>query len=152
MSPGAGETATSRSPTRIVEGRRKDTSPETPAARHARFIDEALRLTCEALTPMIARRVSPAVAREARDPQVLARVLLDSWDVIVLDSPSKPSRSLVHRLRDVRNQWAHYQPFGAPDVVVAIAYLKELVSALAGDAAAAKLTALLRRAGAELGI
>ncbi len=74
-----------------------------------------------------ARRLLPAEDRinstrpiSQWDAAVLLKVMWEAWNDIFGRTLGRAERSLVQELRDVRNRWAHQDPFtGASGIVVA---------------------------------
>src|SRR6266542_236590 len=63
------------------------------------------------------------------DPAFQLRVMADRWDDAFRSELTRTDRNLVFELRDVRNRWAHNQPFGAADAYRALDSIERLLSA-----------------------
>ncbi len=50
-------------------------------------------------------------AGRSEDMQALLRSMLDSWDLVFRQRLPAVARSYVHELIDIRNRWAHEEPF-----------------------------------------
>src|SRR5690349_19675754 len=55
------------------------------------------------------RKVSPT------DVQFLLKVLWDEWNTVFRKVLGQSERTLVSELRDMRNRWAHQEPFSSDD-------------------------------------
>ncbi|MBW3642892.1 MAG: DUF499 domain-containing protein [Actinobacteria bacterium] len=69
------------------------------------------------------------------DPSFLLRVMADAWDRAFATELSRSDRNLVFELRDVRNRWAHNDPFTIDDAYRALDSIERLLTA--ADAAEA---------------
>jgi predicted AAA+ superfamily ATPase len=70
------------------------------------------------------------------DPAFLLRLMADTWERAFASGLTKSERNLVFELRDVRNKWAHNDPFAVDDAYRALDSIERLlVAADARDAA-----------------
>ena len=71
------------------------------------------------------------------DTAALLRVMWESWNEVYRDTLGRTERSLVSELRDVRNRWAHQEPFSGDDAYRALdsthRLLKSVSSPQAGE-------------------
>jgi predicted AAA+ superfamily ATPase len=67
------------------------------------------------------------------DPSFQLRVMADRWDDAFRDELTRTDRNLVFELRDVRNRWAHNQPFAADDTYRALDSIERLLAAAGAD-------------------
>jgi hypothetical protein len=70
-------------------------------------------------------------ARRGSDMQALLRTMLDSWDSAFRQQLPPVARSYVHELIDIRNRWAHEEPFTTREADRAVDTVGQL-SALIG--------------------
>jgi predicted AAA+ superfamily ATPase len=63
------------------------------------------------------------------DPAFQLRVMADRWDDAFRGELTRTDRNLVFELRDVRNKWAHNQPFSADDTYRALDSIERLLAA-----------------------
>src|SRR6266571_9438077 len=80
------------------------------------------------------------------DTQALLLVMWDQWNVVFRNVLGQAERSLVSELRDVRNKWAHQEPFSTDDAYRAIDSVQRLLTAVS----AADQTTELERQKQEL--
>ncbi|HEU5369089.1 MAG TPA: Swt1 family HEPN domain-containing protein, partial [Ktedonobacterales bacterium] len=64
------------------------------------------------------------------DTQALLSVLLDHWQAVFSKALGPAERALVHELRNVRNDWAHQQPFSTNDTYRALDSMQRLLAAV----------------------
>ena len=70
------------------------------------------------------------------DPHTLLTVLWDQWNTVFRNVLGNAERSMVSELRDVRNRWAHNEPFNTNDSIRALDSIERLLNAVsAADAA-----------------
>jgi hypothetical protein len=67
---------------------------------------------------------------EQRDIAALLKSLLDDWGRFYAKRLPRVARSYVHELLDVRNRWAHEQPFTAADSARALDTVQQLAAAI----------------------
>jgi len=70
------------------------------------------------------------------DPQVLLGVMWNQWNAVFGRTLGQAERSLVSELRDVRNRWAHNEPFTGSDAYRALDSAGRLLSAVSAPQAA----------------
>ncbi len=74
---------------------------------------------------------------ESWDTQTLISVLLDQWNLVFKYNLGPAERSLIHEIKEVRNEWAHQQNFSSDDAYRALDSIGRLLSAIsAADEAA----------------
>jgi len=64
------------------------------------------------------------------DTQALLLVMWDQWNLVFRNVLGQAERSLVSELRDVRNKWAHQEPFSTDDTYRAFDSIQRLLSAV----------------------
>ena len=64
------------------------------------------------------------------DPSVLLRVMAECWDGAFKAELGRSERNLVYELRDLRNKWAHNQPFTVDDAYRALDSMERLLVAI----------------------
>ena len=65
-----------------------------------------------------------------RDPAVQLRVMAEMWDPVFRKELTRPDRTLIFELRDVRNRWAHNDAFNADDTYRALDSIERLLVAV----------------------
>jgi len=71
------------------------------------------------------------------DTQALLLVMWDQWNVVFRNVLGQAERSLVGELRDVRNKWAHQEPFSTDDAYRALDTVERMLQEVsAGEQAA----------------
>lgn len=77
------------------------------------------------------------IARDSADPhldtQGLLLILWDQWNSVFKNVLGRNERSLVNELRDVRNNWAHQNPFNLDDAYRALDSIQRLLSAVSAS-------------------
>lgn len=73
---------------------------------------------------------SVAAASKAWDVAVLLSIIDTQWQYVFRFKLGKGDRSLVFELREVRNKWAHQEPFGLDDANRALDSAKRLLLAV----------------------
>lgn len=63
------------------------------------------------------------------DTQALLTVMWDQWNSVFKNTLGQAERSLVSELRDVRNKWAHQEPFSTDDAYRALDSIQRLLTA-----------------------
>jgi predicted AAA+ superfamily ATPase len=83
----------------------------------------------------------------AWDAAVLLRLMWDAWNDVFRKTLGQAERSLVIELRDVRNRWAHQEPFSGDDADRALDSAERLLTAVSAPQAdeVGKLKMELRR-------
>src|SRR3989442_9744880 len=64
------------------------------------------------------------------DTQALLLVMWDQWNVVFRNVLGQAERSLVSELRDVRNKWAHQEPFSTDDAYRALDSIQRLLTSV----------------------
>src|SRR3954470_19124419 len=70
------------------------------------------------------------------DTQAILGVMWNQWNAVFKNQLGQAERSLVGELRDVRNRWAHQNPFGADDAYRALDSVHRLLAAVSAEQAA----------------
>src|SRR5499427_1718231 len=71
----------------------------------------------------------------AWDAAVLLRLMWDAWNDVFRKTLGQAERSLVSELRDVRNRWAHQEPFSSDDADRALDSAERLLAAVSAPQA-----------------
>jgi predicted AAA+ superfamily ATPase len=120
-------------------------------------IGKAMELLREGIAPYIEREVQSAVKagsvrmeairRFAEDPMLgqkpiaqwdaagLLKLLWETWNDVFGRTLGRAERSLVQELRDVRNKWAHQNPFSSDDADRALDSMARLLTAMSAPQA-----------------
>ena len=120
-------------------------------------VGKALELLRDGLRPFVARELEAKFGkywvtsvtaswpndlswREGEDlPQldvaVLLRMMWDQWNAVFRDTLGFSERSLVSELRDMRNKWAHQEPFSSDDAYRALDSSARLLAAISAPQA-----------------
>lgn len=120
-------------------------------------IGKAMELLREGIAPYIEREVQSAVktgsvrmeaiGRFAEDPMLgqkpiaqwdaagLLKLLWETWNDVFGRTLGRAERSLVQELRDVRNKWAHQNPFSSDDADRALDSMARLLTAMSAPQA-----------------
>src|SRR5712692_1193602 len=80
-------------------------------------------------------RINSAKAISAWDVAGLLKVMWDSWNDVFRKPLGHAERSLVSELRDVRNKWAHQEPFSSDDTDRALDSAERLLAAVSAPQA-----------------
>jgi hypothetical protein len=80
------------------------------------------------------REARPA-APDALDAHALLITMWDHWNEAFRDSLGHAERALVSELRELRNRWAHPQPFSGDDAYRALDRVSRLLTALSAPEA-----------------
>lgn len=64
------------------------------------------------------------------DAAALLRILWEQWNSLFYKTLGQAERSIVSELRDVRNRWAHQEPFSSDDTYRAFDSIQRLLSAV----------------------
>ena len=115
------------------------------ATNHER-VGRALALLSQGLAPFVARecqakhgvgwletvtRNDPSARKvSATDAQFLLRVMWDEWQSVFRATLGQSERTYVSELRDVRNRWAHQDPFSGDDAYRALDSVHRLLLAV----------------------
>jgi predicted AAA+ superfamily ATPase len=73
------------------------------------------------------------------DTQALLLILWDQWHAVFKNVLGHAERALVSELREVRNNWAHQQPFSSDDAYRALDSAQRLLAAVSAAAQAAEV-------------
>jgi predicted AAA+ superfamily ATPase len=70
------------------------------------------------------------------DSQAILAVMVNQWNVVFKNTLGQAERSLVGELREVRNRWAHQNPFSTDDAYRALDSIHRLLVAVSAEEAA----------------
>ncbi len=125
---------------------------------HAR-VGEALEILNEGLKPFVERELAatygenwidsvkqslsrdPGAAKSLKsgkfhwDTQILLYILWDQWNSVFRNILGHAERSLVSELREIRNRWAHQEPFSSDDAYRALDSMNRLLSSISAPEA-----------------
>ena len=93
------------------------------------------RALAEAQRFMTSERLDANRPFSAWDAAVLLRLMWDSWNEVFRRTLGQAERTLVSELRDVRNRWAHQEPFSGDDADRALDSAERLLSAVSASEA-----------------
>lgn len=65
-----------------------------------------------------------------RDPALQLRIMAESWDAVFRNELTRSDRNVVFELRDVRNRWAHNDPFTVDDAYRGLDSIERLLVAV----------------------
>lgn len=88
--------------------------------------------------------LSPRVPR-SKDTAGLLKTLVADWDTSHAPHLPRVARSYAHELLDVRNRWAHEEPFSPTDAARALDTVNQLARALGAPVANSAPLAVARR-------
>src|SRR3989442_9964069 len=88
------------------------------------------RALAEAQRFMTSERLDANRPFSAWDAAVLLRLMWDSWNEVFRRTLGHAERTLVSELRDVRNRWAHQEPFSGDDADRALDSAERLLTAV----------------------
>jgi predicted AAA+ superfamily ATPase len=89
----------------------------------------------EAQRFMASERLDAKRPFAAWDVAVLLRLMWDAWNNVFRKTLGQAERSLVSELRDVRNRWAHQEPFSGDDADRALDSAERLLTAVSAPQA-----------------
>jgi predicted AAA+ superfamily ATPase len=89
----------------------------------------------EAQRMMMGERLDANRPFAAWDAAVLLRLMWDAWNDVFRRTLGQAERTLVSELRDVRNRWAHQEPFSTDDAYRALDSTSRLLSAVSAPQA-----------------
>src|SRR2546426_479364 len=89
----------------------------------------------EAQRFMTSERLDANRPFSAWDAAVLLRLMWDSWNEVFRRTLGQAERTLVSELRDVRNRWAHQEPFSGDDADRALDSAERLLAAVSAPQA-----------------
>jgi predicted AAA+ superfamily ATPase len=90
----------------------------------------------EAQKLMTSERLDARRPFAAWDVAVLLRLMWEAWNDIFRRTLGQAERSLVSELRDIRNRWAHQEPFSTDDAYRALDSAGRLLTAISAPEAA----------------
>jgi predicted AAA+ superfamily ATPase len=93
------------------------------------------RALVEAQRFMTSERLEANRPFAAWDAAVLLRLMWDAWNDVFRKTLGQAERSLVSELRDVRNKWAHQEPFSGDDADRALDSTERLLTAVSASQA-----------------
>src|SRR5437016_358982 len=93
------------------------------------------RALAEAQRFMTSERLDANRPFAAWDAAVLLRLMWDSWNDVFRRTLGHAERTLVSELRDVRNRWAHQEPFSGDDADRALDSAERLLAAVSASQA-----------------
>src|SRR5262245_42664904 len=70
------------------------------------------------------------------DTQAILSVMANQWNTVFKNHLGQAERSLVSELREVRNKWAHQNPFTSDDAYRALDSIHRLLASVAAPEAA----------------
>src|SRR3990172_1516484 len=95
-------------------------------AQHAQlWFEEAKASVSDAQANLFGNEAEPRW-----DVAMLLSVMWNQWQVVFRKTLGQAERSLVSELRDVRNKWAHQQPFSSDDAYRALDSVGRLLTAV----------------------
>src|SRR3989441_7751562 len=89
----------------------------------------------EAQRFMTSERLDAKRALAAWDAAVLLRLMWEAWNDVFRRTLGQAERTLVSELRDVRNRWAHQEPFSTDDAYRALDSAGRLLTAVSAPEA-----------------
>src|SRR3990170_2114122 len=89
----------------------------------------------EAQKMMTSERLDANRAFAAWDTAVLLRLMWEAWNDVFRRTLGQAERTLVSELRDVRNRWAHQEPFSTDDAYRALDSAGRLLTAISAPQA-----------------
>ena len=95
--------------------------------------DQAL---AEAQKLMMAERLDTSRPFAAWDAAVLLRLMWEAWNSVFRRILGQAERTLVSELREIRNRWAHQEPFSTDDAYRALDSAGRLLTAISAPEAA----------------
>jgi predicted AAA+ superfamily ATPase len=100
------------------------------------FVERELPLR---LGPMWETRINILVDGRRRtnwaDPHILLGVMAEHWQSVFRETLGKTERGIVGELQDVRNLWAHKEPFSTNDTIRALDNVARLLTAISAPEA-----------------
>ena len=97
------------------------------------YRDQAL---AEAQKLMMAERLDTSRPFAAWDAAVLLRLMWEAWNSVFRRILGQAERTLVSELREIRNRWAHQEPFSTDDAYRALDSAGRLLTAISAPEAA----------------
>ena len=90
----------------------------------------------EAQKRVVTERLDTTQAIETWDAAALLRLMWDAWQEVFRKTLGQAERTLVSELRDIRNKWAHQEPFSSDDAYRALDSAGRLLAAVSAPQAA----------------
>ncbi len=90
----------------------------------------------EAQKRVVAERLDTSQPFASWDAAALLRLMWDAWQEVFRKTLGQAERTLVSELRDVRNKWAHQEPFSSDDAYRALDSAGRLLAAVSAPQAA----------------
>src|SRR5262245_31754615 len=84
---------------------------------------------------MTSERLDTSRPLQSWDVAALLRLMWDSWNEVFRKTLGQAERTLVSELRDVRNKWAHQEPFSSDDAYRALDSTGRLLTAVSAKEA-----------------
>src|SRR5262245_9079750 len=84
---------------------------------------------------MTSERLDTSRPLQSWDVAALLRLMWDSWNEVFRKTLGQAERTLVSELRDVRNKWAHQEPFSSDDAYRALDSTGRLLAAVSAKEA-----------------
>ena len=104
------------------------------------IIDDALNALATALSPFVANKTGVAAPT---DLSALLREMLSRWDDAFHSHLGHRGKNLVYEIRDIRNDWAHYnKPFDDDDTDRALDSIERLLTSIDATSQAAQVNRL----------
>lgn len=120
-------------------------------------IAKAIDLLRDGVAPYVSREVHAAVKEGRINPQAiktyvndpnlaqkpieqwdvspLMRIMREGWNDVFRTTLGKGERNLVHEIGDIRNRWAHQEPFSGDDTDRALDSIQRLLTAMSAEQA-----------------
>ena len=105
----------------FVERELKNTYKDKAASQALRYVGDDKLLAKKAVTDW--------------DAAALLRLMWEAWNDVFRNTLGQAERTLVSELRDVRNKWAHQQPFSSDDADRALDSAERLLTAVSAPQA-----------------
>jgi len=109
----------------------------------------AVRRALDGLKPYLVAFVSqnggPVRSPTSPDTATLLKALLDGWDRQYAAHLPHVARSYVHELLDVRNRWAHEQPFSSAEASRAVDTVRQLAAVIGAPTSEVQSSATVPR-------
>src|SRR6266508_1870800 len=105
----------------FVERERKNAYKDKAASQALRYVGDDKLLAKKAVTDW--------------DAAALLRLMWEAWNDVFRKTLGQAERTLVSELRDVRNKWAHQNPFSSDDADRALDSMARLLTAVSAPQA-----------------
>ena len=116
------------------------------------LVGNALKILSAGLAPYVTRKIEESVARGdyapdesdtlaemSGDVSVMLRVMTVAWNDVFRDCLGPSERSLVSEIREIRNRWAHLEPFDEDDLDRTLDSVARLLTAVAATSEAQRV-------------